>query len=56
MFKLASLIGLVPDAVRLTRKVISEIRKGNADKAAMLAKEAAERQALFAAGRKQLDG
>lgn len=56
MFKLASLIGLVPDAIKLTRQVIKEIRKGNADKAAQLAKEAAERQALFASGRKRLNG
>ena len=56
MFKLASLVGLVPEAVKLAKGAIKEIRKGNAEKAALLAKEAAERQALYAAGREQLNG
>ncbi len=56
MFSLASIAGLAPEAIKLTRAVIKAIREGNAERAALLAKEAAERQALFAAGRKQLDG
>lgn len=49
-------LGLAPEAVKLAREVIKQVKEGNAESAALLAKEAAERQALFAAGRKQLDG
>lgn len=56
MLDVISLIGLVPEAVELTQKLISEIRKGNSANAEILAREAAERQALFEAGKKFLDG
>jgi hypothetical protein len=56
MIDVLSLAGLVPEAVELTQKVVEAIRAGNTAKAELLAREAAERQALFEEGKRFLDG
>ena len=51
MGKILFLGGLGIEVVRLVRKLLKAIRSGDADEAATIAKEAAEKQALYASGR-----
>ena len=48
------LLSLAPEVAEISLNILREIKDGEGEKAALLAMEAAERQAVFSMGRAQL--